>query len=162
MNIFILDENPILCAKYHCDRHVTKMILEYAQLLCTAHYCIDNSRTVNNVELYKPTHSNHPCSLWTRECVANYLWLYELFIRLCYEYTWRYNKQHKTYLKLRIPLAQPPHMLPYTHLHTKFYQAMPSNCIIKNNPVKAYRKYYCKYKRHLAKWTNRHIPEWWI
>lgn len=36
MNIFYLDENPKLCAEYHCDRHVVKMILESAQLLCTA------------------------------------------------------------------------------------------------------------------------------
>ena len=28
MNIFFLDENPSLSAKYHCDKHVVKMILE--------------------------------------------------------------------------------------------------------------------------------------
>jgi len=28
MNIFLLDKNPEKCAKYHCDKHVVKMILE--------------------------------------------------------------------------------------------------------------------------------------
>ena len=37
MNIFYLDTDPELSAKYHCDKHVVKMILEYGQLLSTAH-----------------------------------------------------------------------------------------------------------------------------
>ena len=37
MNIFVLHEDPITAAKHHCDKHVVKMILESAQLLCTAH-----------------------------------------------------------------------------------------------------------------------------
>jgi len=37
MNIFILDEDIDKCAEYHVDKHVVKMILESAQLLCTAH-----------------------------------------------------------------------------------------------------------------------------
>ena len=38
MNIFILDEDIDKCAEYHVDKHVVKMILESAQLLCTAHW----------------------------------------------------------------------------------------------------------------------------
>mgnify|MGYP001364327535 CR=1 FL=1 len=37
MNIFELDENPLVCASMHCDKHVVKMPIEYAQLLSTAH-----------------------------------------------------------------------------------------------------------------------------
>lgn len=36
MNIFVLDPNPRIAAKYHCDKHVVKMILETAQMLCTS------------------------------------------------------------------------------------------------------------------------------
>jgi len=38
MNIFFLDEDPTLSAQYHVDKHVVKMILETAQLLCGAHH----------------------------------------------------------------------------------------------------------------------------
>ena len=38
MNIFFLDENPTLSAQYHVDKHVVKMILETAQLLCSVHH----------------------------------------------------------------------------------------------------------------------------
>jgi hypothetical protein len=36
MNIFVLDRNVRKCAQYHCDQHVSKMILESAQIMCTA------------------------------------------------------------------------------------------------------------------------------
>ena len=39
MNIFKLDENPFVCARYHCDKHVPKMGLETTQLMNNAiHY----------------------------------------------------------------------------------------------------------------------------
>ena len=41
MNIFYLDHDVQKCAEMHCDKHVVKMILEYAQLLCTAHHAKD-------------------------------------------------------------------------------------------------------------------------
>jgi len=36
MNLFYLDKDLDKCAEYHVDKHVNKMILEAAQLLCTA------------------------------------------------------------------------------------------------------------------------------
>ena len=38
MNIFVLDENPAKAAEYHCNKHVVKMIIESAQMLCSAHW----------------------------------------------------------------------------------------------------------------------------
>ena len=45
MNIFVLDENPVIAAKMACDKHIVKMILESAQMLCTA-------KRVQDGELY--------------------------------------------------------------------------------------------------------------
>ena len=36
MNIFYLHNDPKVCAELHVDKHVVKMIVEYAQLLSTA------------------------------------------------------------------------------------------------------------------------------
>ena len=36
MNIFVLDRSPQAAAQMQCDRHVVKMVLESAQMLCTA------------------------------------------------------------------------------------------------------------------------------
>lgn len=43
VNVFMLDLDPVLAARYHCDKHVVKMILETAQLLSTAWHVLDNA-----------------------------------------------------------------------------------------------------------------------
>ena len=54
MNIFILDNNIEKCARYHCDQHVVKMILESVQILCTAL----NKKGMQTP--YRSTHVKHP------------------------------------------------------------------------------------------------------
>jgi hypothetical protein len=41
MNIFVLHRDPATAARDHCDRHILKMILEYGQMLSTAHRLLD-------------------------------------------------------------------------------------------------------------------------
>jgi hypothetical protein len=43
MNIFVLNLDPFVAAEMHCDKHVVKMIIEYAQLLSTAHRLHDGT-----------------------------------------------------------------------------------------------------------------------
>ena len=62
MNIFYLHEDPKLAASYVYDKHKVKMILESAQMLCTAHHHYGYS----NVP-YKKVHYNHPSTIWVRE-----------------------------------------------------------------------------------------------
>jgi len=93
MNIFYLDKDPRLCTRYHCDKHVVKMILESAQLLCTA----VNVLAGEQVTPYKSTHVNHPCSIWIRESYWNWNYTYKLMLELELEWNHRYqhNKSHK-------------------------------------------------------------------
>ena len=88
MNIFVLDESPVVSAKYACDKHVVKMILESAQMLCSVQ--------PEGTAPYKRTHYNHPCTKWVRESSRNYEWLLIHAYALCDEYTRRYDKVHKT------------------------------------------------------------------
>ena len=41
MNVFYLHEDPKTCAEMHIDKHCVKMIIEYAQLMSTAHRVLD-------------------------------------------------------------------------------------------------------------------------
>jgi len=151
LNIFYLDEDARTCAAMHCDKHVCKMIVEYAQLLSTAHYVLDGKQVG-----YKPTHKNHPCAVWVRENIEHYAWLYFLFLELCTEYTLRYGKQHKT-ASLANVLENPPTNIP------SFYwndppQCMPDDC--KNgDTVEAYRKLYLTHKKHFVTYKLS-TPEW--
>ena len=77
MNIFYLANNVDDCAKYHMDKHVVKMPLETAQLLCTVHWVCGGEAP------YKKTHLNHPSSIWARYSIENYRWLCKLGKALC-------------------------------------------------------------------------------
>jgi len=154
MNIFALDTNPATCAKMHMDKHVVKMPLETAQMLCTV------NRLMGNEEVpYKATHPNHPCTVWARESSSNYEWLVALGLSLCAEYTHRYNKKHACE-EIIIGLSKAPSSIKKSRL-TSFAQALPDDCR-DANPITAYRSYYNKHKRHIASWRNREVPSFYM
>ena len=176
MNIFYLHKDPEISAKMHCDKHVVKMIIEYAQLMSTAHRILDGdeyegktkigrrirrwkhpNKNIENT-IYKASHINHPSAVWARESVANYVWLYNLFKKLCDEYTHRYGKIHETDIKLRSALWTLPVNIPYKPF-TEPPQAMPDYCKRKD-VIDAYRSYYINEKKRFAKRTKRDIPKW--
>lgn len=153
MNIFVLELNPYLAAKYHCDKHVVKMIVETAQILSSVHYAYSSPHTS---EIYKKTHYNHPCCIWARKTRQNYLWTLNLLKGLFLEYTKRYKKIHKTERLLKY-LEDCP--IKNGKL-TSFAQAMPEQ-YRSSNVVEAYRNYYKGEKSKFAKWNYSEAPEWW-
>ena len=154
MNIFVLDNCPAKCAQYHCDRHVIKMILESAQMLCT---------TLNKFQgnsPYKPTHQNHPCTLWVGESVENWNWLIQLAMELNTEYMFRYEAT-VPHASIKIIKSLSPPNLPIKKM-TPFAQAMPHRYKDLNNPINAYRRFYVAEKRGFCTWTKRQKPDWFI
>lgn len=189
MNIFYLDHDVRKCAEMHNNKHVVKMILEYAQLLSTAHRIIDGVLSVGvgpsgrkknvyvladhrDTILYSATHVNHPSAVWVRQSDANYMWLAELLEECCKEYTYRYDKVHKVE---RDGLMQTlknefPHNIPHSAF-TEPTPAMPEDakvlCEIHTDryqldSLASYRNYYIQNKAHLANWKKRDVPAWYI
>lgn len=154
MNIFFLSPDPKQCAQWHCDKHVVKMILEYSQLLSTAHrFCKGNV-----TDTYKATHVNHPSAVWARDNIENYYWLFDLLCALHTEYEFRYEKIHKS--KRLLPILMTP---PLGISGGPFYapiQAMPDEYKVPTDSVAAYRNYYKNAKTHLHVWTKRPKPDW--
>ena len=152
MNIFILDTDLEKCARYHCDQHVVKMILESAQMLCA----VNNENGLKSP--YRTTHIHHPCTVWAGESLSNWLWLRGLTKALNKEYKFRYNhtKNHKSYdvvKDLPIPPIEDKGL-------TEFPQAMQEEYRVKGNAVLAYRKFYVGEKLKFATWTKRRKPKW--
>lgn len=150
MNIFVLDSSPVLSAIYQCDKHVNKMALESAQLLCCAHAQEDVP--------YKHTHKNHPCAIWARASIADYMWLYKHAIALCEEYSHRFGKEHACKEVIR---SLPKFKSTNTRLFP-FALAMPDS-YKRSTAVKSYRAYY-KHKQSAIdfRYTGRDIPIWLI
>ena len=181
MNLFVLDKDPIKAAQLQCDKHVVKMIVESGQMLSTAHRMLDGEMTrapsksgktmskhwvhpdeAYNKVLYKAVHMNHPCTVWTMQSRANYVWHYCHFIGLCDEYSYRYEKQHKTYVDLADYLVKIPKNIPNGKL-TNQPLAMKANpeCINTEDVVGSYRAFYqTKQNRFKMVWSKRQIPEW--
>ncbi|MFO7949889.1 MAG: hypothetical protein R6U36_05925 [Candidatus Fermentibacteraceae bacterium] len=152
MNIFVLDRDVRRCAQYHADRHVVKMVLESAQMLCTV--LAENGMQAP----YRPTHSHHPCTLWAGESLANWRWLRELALALNGEYRYRFGsgRDHRSAVVAR-GLPEPP--IPDLGL-TEFAQAMPEEYRVPGDAVAAYRRFYVAEKSGLAGWTRRPVPDW--
>ncbi len=152
MNIFVLDIDIKKCAKFHCDQHVVKMILESVQIMCTAL----NKKGFTTP--YKSTHIKHPCVLWTEKSYDNFLWLSKLALALNEEFKYRYNKtsSHRS-----IDVLLEVHQKEFESLGlTEFVQAMPDEYKVPGDAVSAYRNYYLGEKMKFAKWTRRRPPSW--
>ena len=186
MNIFYLNNDPKICAEMHLDKHVVKMILEYAKLLSTAHRVLDGTVSTRLSKsgrkqqyyplagerdnfLYSATHVNHPSAVWVRYSYENYEWLYKLFIALLDEYTHRYGRIHAT-ARLIDALHTPPIHIPKGIGFTEPTPAMPNEVKVLRevatdryeiDSIKSYHKYYIHNKVHIAKWTKREIPLWY-
>lgn len=158
MNIFYLDEDPINCAKYLCDQHLRKMIVETAQLLSNC--------WPEDIAPYKRFGYNHPCSKWAQYNRKHYVYLVELFHNYLGEFEYRFNKGHKC-AELNFSVAafgwfdknfeafqKPPQVMPAMH--------------VDSSTVVAYRNYYrdkmtewqSRDKKIIPKWTNRAVPGW--
>jgi len=157
MNIFVLDNDPKKCAEAHCNKHVVKMILEHAQLMCTAHH-LNKNTTVKYEIPYKQTHTNHPCAVWVRESLGNYRWLYVMTHYLNKEYKRRFN--HDVNHKSWDVIKSMPEPALYDIDITKRPRAMPDVYKIRDDVVASYRSYYIHEKYKLLKYTNRKLPVW--
>ena len=157
MNVFYLHSSPIEAARMHCDKHCVKMILEYAQILSTAHRVLDGDDAPD--DLYKIAHKNHPSTIWARTSKQHYDWLFRLFRKLTIEYGIRYGKIHRSWERLNQYRETAP-----KNIKDKGWtdppQCMPDHCK-KPDTVDAYRNYYLVEKASFATWKTKQ-PKWWI
>ena len=157
MNIFHLHKDPKICAEYHCDKHVVKMILETAQMLSTAY----RKKFGDNDDLYKTAYPKHPMTIWVGNSGNNFFWSIQLLDQLIYQYTVRYKKVHKT---IRISnLLHSKHKL-WHSWKTEFTRpplCMP-NEYKSDDYVQSYRNYYIGDKKRFARYTNTSTPEFML
>ena len=156
MNIFHLHKDPKICAEYHCDKHVVKMILETAQMLSTA--INEHSMGIAQDRLYKPAYPKHPMTLWVGTNRNNFMYAHNLGKELLNQYTLRYGKVHKS---KRI----------YDNIdESEYYEVIPDKKFTRpplcmpdeykcDDYVQAYRNYYIGDKKRFARYTSVDTPE---
>jgi hypothetical protein len=153
MNIFILDTDIETCARYHCDQHVGKMILESTQILCTA------LNKKGFITPYKSTHVKHPSVLWVEQSLDNFRWLVQLAHALNKEFCWRFDRE-SDHASISILKNIEETCFENKGL-TEFPQAMPDKYKVAGDPVAAYRAFYIGEKSKFATWKKREVPGWY-
>ena len=185
MNLFYLDEDLDKAAQFHVDKHIVKMPLEAAQILCTTIYIdrylgyvpralnAEEREVLNKVKAeikhlpleerplcqYLPMMYNHPCTIWTRSSLDNFEWVHCYANALNDEYHYRYGKLHKSVVEVINKLPEPKNM-PRQGL-TPFLMAMPDELKDESDVIGSYRLYYHTDKATFAKWSHREQPDWW-
>jgi hypothetical protein len=191
MNLFVLSANPKEAAQAHGDKHVVKMILEACQMLYTAHWTAtypDLLKERSAVKIskahkllaippqmatapkrkcadepgFRPVHLHHPCTIWIRESLGNYMWAVELALAIAEEYEYRWPgrvhscKAHALWLKANIP----PGICKVDR--DAFAVAMDDEYKVSGDPIASYIKYYkeSKKERNLTVYTRREEPVW--
>ncbi|MBG24156.1 MAG: hypothetical protein CMF22_11975 [Idiomarinaceae bacterium] len=171
MNVFYTDPSPVVAARNLCNIHVTKMIVESAQLLSAAHRMKDDGAYADRNDLYRLTHQGHPCAVWVCASSQHYLWVYEHLcelIRITEEASGKRHKTHDILAALRHVPAEieyegftaPPMVIPE---HLKKHAVFGGR-------EEAYRQYLIeKYTEWMTRTDKRRmmvtfpcgIPEWY-
>lgn len=176
MNLFYLDTDVTLCAKYHCDEHVKKMIIEYSQLLANCftleQLALTSCPRTQTGTSRKHSHWTHPTAIWTRASYGNFCYLITLAQKVCDEYESRKGRKHFTSLfidwvseykelaKLNIPNEEITTEIPVAIAPGK--QCRKVEGFDQMSLVDKYRTYYI-YDKLFASWADPElIPEWFI
>jgi hypothetical protein len=167
MNLFILSLIQREIAQFMMDKHVSKILLEAVQMLCSAKRILD-PEDKGNEKIYKLAHKNHPVTIWCRNSKENFMWTLDLVEELHNEWRFRYghpdSKFHKSYL-MAMYLREniPSHDKFEQEGLTRFALAMPDKYKCED-PVISYRNYYMsEEKQKIATWKKkRERPEWYI
>lgn len=151
MNIFFVHNDPVVAAQQLCDKHIVKMCLETAQILCSV------SWRYGVPAPYKATHKHHPMVLWAGNTLDNWRWTISHGTALCAEYSVRYGRKHKAGDK--IEWCEFNGGRPVNGEFTTPPLCMP-DLYKSDNYTAAYRNYYIGDKVRFARWRNDNIPDW--
>jgi len=168
MNLFILSLIQKQIAEYMMDKHVSKILLEAVQMLCSCKRVLDPDDEETNIQLYKMAHKNHPVTIWCRKSKANFIWTLDLIEELHKEWKYRYghpeSKIHKSYIVALILKNNMPSDDKFEEEGlTPFALAMPDEYKM-DDPIESYRNYYMsEQKQKIASWNKkREKPDWYI
>lgn len=186
VNFFYLSKDLKKCARWHGDKHLHKMVTEYAQILSTCwHYSVHQSHCDLRPNcgcklkvkipdgVYKVAHRKHPTVLWCKTNIKHFNAVLSLaqhladerrhrnliFIKLGLKR--RYTEYHKSEDALRALSDNPPEIPDSEWLDPPL--AMPE--VYKNlnlSAVESYRTYYAGHKVQVVnlKWFPESEPDW--
>tara|TARA_Y100000004_G_C8930030_1_gene419484 strand:+ start:1140 stop:1643 length:504 start_codon:yes stop_codon:yes gene_type:complete len=144
MNIFVVDEDPVIAGQCLCDAHVLKLIVESCQTVCSALYINgaveDQMPLTKSGSFWRGGYKHHPCTIWVSESRSNARWVIDHAKELLNQYKLRYGKDTHACEEPLARFESMLHMIPEKGL-TPFVLAMDDEHK-QEDAVLAYRSYY--------------------
>lgn len=169
MNIFVLNEDPKLAARDLCEKHITKMVAESAQLLqnCFSKDVLQSAPLTQSGRFRSHGYYNHPCSKWTRATKTNMTWLIDHVTemeneRLRRGYNPHFSMSFIQWASKNIDVSVCPNggLQDFAIAISDDKLCRKDQRFAKANSVVKYRLYYA-YDKSFAQWKNG-APEWFI
>lgn len=164
MNLFILDRQPDIAARYYFDCHVRKIILEAVEMMS---YAYDEGDFEPIPKLHKwGRHLNHPMSCWVRRCRSNFDWTLQHSKALCQEFSYRHSltkvhayQKHVEWIAMNLPMDNLSNTTGQTDWPRCFGE-WKELVGVTDDAVYDYRRYYRLAKADLESYTKRPRPDW--
>lgn len=168
MNIFALDQDPIIAAQYNCDVHCNKILLECCQMLanCFSLEKLEFAPKTKDGKTRKHCHYNHPVSKFVRSSKENANWVIQhaeelekqrLIIGYRPHFSMGFLKWAKeNQEEMDIPNGE---LTDFAVAINDKQQCRKVSDFDSLSAVGKYRLYY-KVDKKFAKWTNRPVPYW--
>lgn len=173
VNFFYLSTDLKECAKWHGDKHLHKMIVEYAQILSSTWH-LNNLTTP--LGIYKLCHKHHPVVKWVLLNIKHYDTILQLAFCLAEERRRRrkmfpksqrnrYKKTHATEKVLSILKKHKPDLPDIDWIDPPKCMPEPYHTNAEGeelNVIDSYRLFYAGHKIQVAKlkWFPTKEPEW--
>tara|TARA_B110000503_G_scaffold121152_1_gene184471 strand:+ start:352 stop:882 length:531 start_codon:yes stop_codon:yes gene_type:complete len=153
LNIFVVDECPVLSAAELPDKYSVKMPLETCQMISVIYspwyynWGTIPKKDGTPYKTQKGAFRNHPCVIWSSQSYHNLAWLIRHGYALCNEYRHRYGKIHSCldalYVAENMFTQQTNEDIGIYKNVKSFVRAMPDNIKYDDtiDDATAYRKY---------------------
>jgi len=168
MNIFVLDHCPKKAAEYNCDKHVSKIVVEIAQMAanCFSLNTLKSAPPNFSGQPRKHSYFNHPVSKWMRETLGNLLWSIDHAFTLESERLYRGYNPHFSMRFIRWVADNFDKSIVVDGPQTEFAVAIAPTMRCRQHPsfnsldpIAKYRLYYM-YDKPFVTWTRREKPHW--
>lgn len=187
LRILYLDHNPEQAARWHADRHLSRGVLEAAQILSTVWHLQASDaigeefvpppygdrhsvtgevpgfvRTLAGQRIYRPSFPHHPCVLWAQESLANYDWLWRFGMALAAEFTHRYDRRAPAASVLWTLESPPPGLGDASQSEPPVVMPYELRFTVDGlvHAVPSYRNFYAEEADTALTWRRREPPPW--
>lgn len=179
VNVFYLDDDPVMAAKMHCDRSLRYAIVWTCQILSTVWH-LKSDLVLNDWSVTSPfqygelkclvsdlggqrifnrRHIGHPDVIWAGLYGGNYDWLYRFGTALLEEFTLRFDRIHACLPVIRTLELMPPCLVETSDTWCDAPAVLPGEYVLEDS-VESYKKYFQKGRVGVTTFTKRRPPPW--